>query len=499
MRVRNELVLKIMSTSDQTPKPKAQRKLLVGGLSGKLLFFTVLFVMIGEVLIFVPSIANFRLNWLQERLASAQIASLVVQATPKNQIVSEALQKELLNNVGVRTIAVRRGKARYLMVGSGEGLTVARHIDFRMPHMRWTSVIDAFETLFAGDGRIIRVLAIPKKGNGDLIEIVLNEQPLRSAMVRYSTNILTLSLVLSALTAVLVFLSMNWLLVRPMRRLTASMVSFGDDPEDASKIVIPSDRRDEIGVAERELENMQRELSQTLHQKSRLAALGLAVSKISHDLRNMLASAQLMSDRLGEVNDPTVRHVAPKLLASLDRAIGFCANTLKYGRAQEAPPHRNRFLLFDLASEVADDLKAQIDGNIEWIISIGADLEVDADRDHLFRILGNLGRNAGEALMTDAKTNLGVIEFSAWRDGALVTITVEDNGPGLAPRARDHLFQAFHGTAKAGGTGLGLAIAAELVKAHGGDIQFEDLDNGTKFEIVIPDRVTNISTLRQRA
>ncbi len=72
-------------------------------------------------------------------------------------------------------------------------------------------------------------------------------------------------------------------------------------PESTARIIKPSGRGDEIGVAERELSDMQRDLVSMLHQKSRLAALGLAVSKINHDLRNLLASSQLLSDQLASV------------------------------------------------------------------------------------------------------------------------------------------------------------------------------------------------------
>src|SRR4029079_9562465 len=112
---------------------------------------------------------------------------------------------------------------------------------------------------------------------------------------------------------------------------TRYMLRFSENPEDASRIIVPSQRRDEIGTAERELAHMQSELTQTLQQKNRLAALGLAVSKISHDLRNMLASAQLISDRLGSLPDLTVQRFAPKLIASLGRAISFCEGTLRFG------------------------------------------------------------------------------------------------------------------------------------------------------------------------
>ena len=490
-----------MSDGDENKVPKSDpvpKGALIQGLSGKLLVLTVMFVMVSEVLIYVPSIANFRLNWLRERLAAAQIAALVVEAAP-SQVVSPKLRRRLLANAGVKALAVRRGDARRLLLKSGDVLTIDKHFDLRHSTPSLQSVFDAFEALAAGPGRIIRVKDTPQHGGGDFIEIVLDEQPLRAAMIGFSFNILTLSVIISALTALLVFLALVWMLVRPMRRLTRSMVSFGDDPEDANRIIQPSRRRDEIGIAETELQHMQRDLSQTLQQKNRLAALGLAVSKISHDLRNLLASAQLLSDRMGTVNDPTVRRLAPKLIASLDRAIDFCADTLKFGRAAEAHPRRDCFLLAPHAQEVIDDLKMQISGDIKWYNGVAPDLEIDADKDHVFRILGNLLRNAAEAIVTNPQARPGAISLGAKREGAVVTLTIEDNGPGLPQRARDHLFQAFQGGVKAGGTGLGLAIAAELVHAHGGDIAPAEVAVGTKFIVTIPDRVVELAQTRKQA
>ncbi len=83
---------------------------------------------------------------------------------------------------------------------------------------------------------------------------------------------------------------------------------------------------------------MQDTLVRELTQKKHLAALGLAVAKINHDLRNMLASAQLLSDRLANVTDPLAQRLAPKLVATLDRAIRFCQATLTYGRATDEAP-----------------------------------------------------------------------------------------------------------------------------------------------------------------
>jgi signal transduction histidine kinase len=280
-----------------------------------------------------------------------------------------------------------------------------------------------------------------------------------------------------------------------------NMLGFSANPEDRTRIISASGRRDEIGIAERELSNMQSELSSLLQQKSRLAALGLAVSKVSHDLRNMLASAQLISDRLALVNDPTVQKFAPKLIASLDRAIEFCVQTLKFGRVQEAPPRRERLKLNPLIDEIIESIAIQASSRVVLFNDVSADLLVDADRDHLFRILMNLARNAVEVLeqsLGERSDGEGVVRLSAHRSGANVVMAVRDNGPGIPQKARDHLFEAFQGSARAGGTGLGLVISSELARAHGGEIKLvESSSAGTEFWVVIPDRVAELKSGRR--
>jgi signal transduction histidine kinase len=285
----------------------------------------------------------------------------------------------------------------------------------------------------------------------------------------------------------MVYFALNGLLVQPMMRITRNMLRFSESPEDASRIISPSQRRDEIGTAERELAHMQRELTQTLQQKSRLAALGLAVSKINHDLRNLLANAQLISDRLVGLTDPAVQRFAPKLIASLGRAINLADSTLKFGRAEEAPPRRELLLLRALIEEVGDGLGLPRDGMIEWTISVEETLRIDADRDQFFRVLSNLCRNSLQAIEQREPVK-GRIGITGQRDGNRVTIEVRDDGPGIPEKARAHLFQAFQGSARKGGTGLGLAIAHELITAHGGRIRVRDAEKGAVFEIEIPDR-----------
>ncbi|MDP2621721.1 MAG: HAMP domain-containing sensor histidine kinase [Hyphomicrobiales bacterium] len=465
------------------------------GLSAKLLLLTILFVMISEVLIYVPSIANYRLTWLKDRLASAQIAALVLDATPDN-VVPKSLEREILTTAGAMTIAVKRGGTRRLLMVSETAPDVADHFDLREMHPLG-AIADAFSTLAAANGRIIRVAGTGEMG-GDFIDIVLDETPLRRAMLSYSVNILTLSIIISMITATLVYLSLNWLLVRPMRRITRNMVRFRQDPEDPSRIIVQCGRSDEIGLAEQELAAMQKELAGTLQQKARLAALGLAVSKINHDLRNILANAHLISDRLSGVPDPTVQRFLPKLIASLDRAISLCADTIRYGRAREAPPERRQVALATLAEEIAEAAGLAHHASVRWVNAVDAELRVDADPEQLFRILMNLFRNAVDALESDAhaSTEQDSVRLSGRREGAVVTIEISDTGPGVPARAREHLFEAFQASARPGGTGLGLAIAAELVRAHGGSIRLVDGTLGATFQIIIPDRVVELRSKR---
>lgn len=471
---------------------------LFSGLTGKVLALAAIFLMVGELLVFVPSIANFRINWLKQRVATAEIAALAVEAAADRSI-SQPLREELLERAGVLVIVVRRDDTRKLVLSPDSPPMIDASFDLRQSNAV-SAIIEAGMTFMHGGNRVIGVVDKPSSMNANLVEMALDEHPLFDAMVRYAINILTLSVILALILAALLFFALNRLLVNPVRRLSANMQAFSGNPEDRSRIIEPSGRRDEIGVAEVELQQMQTELSDMLSQKNRLAALGLAVSKVSHDLRNMLASAQLISDRLGMVEDPTVQRFAPKLIASLDRAIAFCADTLKFGSAQEPPPRREMFTLRGLVDEVLDLLITEAASRVVFFNEVPEDLKADADRDQLFRVLMNLIRNSVqvlEAAMPEALSE-GQVYVRAHRDGSACIIEVADNGPGVPEKARAHLFEAFRGSQRQGGTGLGLAISSELVRAHGGQIRLVDSSGpGAMFQIVIPDRLKEVATGRR--
>lgn len=476
---------------------------LLKGLQPRLLIMTAAFVMLAELLIFVPTLAAFRVNWLDERLQAAQLAAIAADSYPGGAVPS-GIRAELLRTAQVKSVASRSGGLRRLVLPVDDDMKIDAHFDLRQAPesligrtiAELTLYYDTLSTLSAPN-RQIRVLGQLGDDPNDLIEVVLPEAPLKAALVKQTWNIFWVSVLISLLSATLVYLSIYWLVVRPIERLSRSMQAFGRNPEDQSLIIAPSGRGDEIGTAEVELARMQKDLAGLLAQRARLAELGLAVSKINHDLRNMLSSAQLISDRLTAIPDPTVQRFAPKLIASLDRAIGFANDTLQFGKPAETAPRRELLLLAPVIEELADGLGLPRTGGepaaaIDLTTDFDTALRIDADPDHLYRILSNLVRNAVQALEHRAESGEakepGRISVRAWRDARRTIIEIRDNGPGVPETSRATLFRAFQSSTRKGGTGLGLAISAELAAAHGGRLRLLDTHLGAAFALEIPDR-----------
>jgi signal transduction histidine kinase len=451
------------------------------GLSARLLALTVCFVMVSEILIYAPSIARFRNDWLEEHLATSYLAILALEATPDYMIDPE-LEIKLLDNAGARLIALRTPDGKNLVLrGSTPPPIIDDTVDLS-DQMLTTLIGDAFETLSVGGNRLLRVKGqIPQAGDAWL-DVVLDEAPLRKAMISYSWRILGLSIVISLVTAALIFGALQWLLIRPMRNLTQRMMDFRANPEDMSRDDAAARRRDEIGVAEREFVQLQKQIRKALKQRERLAALGTAVSKINHDLRGVLATAQLVADRLAHSDNPETKKMAPALVRSLDRAIALCSDTLNFTREGPDKPEYSCFALAELHGEVGESLGRYLNGTAVMRADFEQDFAVTADRGQLYRVIHNLAENA---LQMGAHT----VAVRARRGEGKVEIEVADDGPGLPPKALQSLFVPFKGSARAGGTGLGLAIARELMRVQGGDLKLANNNaKGATFVLELPDR-----------
>lgn len=453
-------------------------------LSGRFLGLTILVVAVAEILVFVPSVARFRADYLQNRLELGQLAALALLATP-DEMVSPELGTELLETAEVLNVVLRRDEVRELVLTATPAPVVAESFDLRdaepLALMR-----DALAVFLEREDRIIRVIGQTQQGARSEVEVSLHEWPLRNALIAHGLRILYISLVLSVATATLLFLAVQRLIVRPMRRVVDSMTSYRDDPEDTRRIISPGGGALELRQAEVALHDLEVRLTSALRQKERLAGLGGAVAKISHDLRNMLATAQLMADRLEASADPAVARTAPKLVSSLARAINLCERTLAFGRAEELPPELAEVPLARLACEVVEnEREAAGPGGPVFAVDVPATMTVRADPDQLFRILSNLIHNASQAIA--AQRQPGTVRVTARADASWTDIRVIDTGPGLPQKARENLFQPFRGGVRQGGSGLGLAIAAELVRGHGGTLALEETGaKGTTFRISLP-------------
>lgn len=444
------------------------------GLSSRLLWLTIFFVMLSEVFIYAPSIARFRLVYLQERIAASHLATLALEAAPDHKL-TPALEAEILDHVAAFGVTLYKpGQAGELMLERDMPPMVNQVFDLRQETF-FGLIADAFAALFRSGPHIIRVTGPSPRDPAMLVEVTLDEAVMRAGMYDYSERILILSIGIAVATAALVYLSLQLLLVRPMRRLTENMAEFGHDPEVTAPIE-PGNRTDEIGVAQRALAEMEAGLRAALRERARLATLGAAVARINHDLRNILQTAQLISDRLASVDDPAVRRMAPGLMAAIDRAIALCGRTVDYAQSDKAV-RRARVPLRPLVAEAAALAEPR---GVAVEITAGADAAVGGDRNQLFRVFANLIGNAAEAGARRVRVE------AAASDGAWI-ITVADNGPGMPDEVKETLFTPFARSSRPGGSGLGLAIVREVLRAHGGDIVLASSSaNGTAFRLRLP-------------
>ncbi len=472
----------------EPPEPglmHAAREFL-GGLAGRLLGLTVAAVLAGEALVFVPALAAFHEDWLRERMNLAQVAALALEVAPELE-VAESLRYELLTNAEVQRAALQRQGERVLLL---EDPSAAPHLPYVTYDYTQSSSLDRFgwamETYFAPPGRVLRVLARPRFESGEFIEIVLNEAPLKRAMANFSNRFLWTSAWILIAAGALIYIALTAMFVGPMRDLTGAIERFRNRPEDVSIAFPRSARADEIGRAQRAAADMAEQVRNALRQKERLAALGAAVARIGHDLRNMLSTAQLVADRLGHSEDPDVRRLAPRLERTISRAAGLASSTLKYGRADEKAPELQRVEITPIAADAAADALVGFD-SIAYRGDIEPRLACIADPEHLHRILVNLMRNAAQAMRDHTRADKLIVVRAARVEGRC-EIEVIDRGPGVRENLRARLFEPFVSAApEAGGTGLGLAIARELTRAMGGELTLTRTGaEGATFKIELP-------------
>ncbi|HSH99188.1 MAG TPA: HAMP domain-containing sensor histidine kinase [Reyranella sp.] len=461
---------------------RASRRMPTFGLSWRILGLVVAAVMTAELLLFLPSIARHRLVYLEQLIESGTLAALALDATPDN-MVTEEVKRALLNHARVDAVVlVEPNKPRRAL------LNIPPRPDMPTFNLKERGALgliwDALGAMARDGANYTRVGGESMRLPRAMVWIVVDELPMRLAMYEYSVRVLVLSLIIALFTAALLYLALRWLVIRPLQDLSAEMVAFRRDPEEARTDRARSTRNDEIGVVDREFQNLKHELRASLRQKSRLAEIGAASNKINHDLRNILSTARLLSDRLARSVDPHTRKFAPTILSTIDRATRMASEAIEYVRDRPTPK-LEAFDLADLVDEVGITLQEQgedADPNLlrTWINALQGERRVRADRDQLYRVFINLGRNAFDA-------GANAVTVRAQNGGAYVLVDVIDNGPGVPKDVAAQLFKPFTTGGRAGGAGLGLAIARDLVRAHGGEIAMTETGpQGTTFRFTVP-------------
>lgn len=450
---------------------------IASSLRGRLLVLTVLFVLIAEVLIYFPAAAAFRNGWLNDRANAAHLAAIAAELAEDN--LSEEAVRELLDGADAIGVARVFGGATELLLGGDTGGAPLMDED-RTRSAPLRDMLAVIRTLTGPADRLIVLTASLETRPDERILVILPEAPLREALADFTVRLFWVFFFLAILAGGLIYLALLFLFVRPMRKLSIAMTAFQEDPSDATRILAASTRRDEIGEAERALSAMQADVLAAIRQRERLASLGLAVAKINHDLRNVLASAQLVSDRLATSEDARTAAMGQRLVRAVDRGIRLCSEVLEYGSVRERPPAMEPVRLAPLLDEIAADTLGGAP-HVSWVNAVDQDLEVSGDRESLHRLFANLFRNAAQAMKPEAPARLSVETRQA---GGPVQIMVRDTGSGIPDHVRERLFTPFSGSGAPGSTGLGLSIARELASLMGGTVALEATGpEGTVFRV----------------
>jgi two-component system sensor histidine kinase ChvG len=325
-------------------------------------------------------------------------------------------------------------------------------------------------------------------GDGTVLLLTRNARDIRR-IVRDERTTLGIVLLVAVAMSVLLSLFLARTIALPLRRLAraAHRVRLGRAREVAVPL-LPA-RRDEIGLLARALHDM----TQTL--RDRIDATEAFAADVTHELKNPLASLRSAVDSFDRVSDPDLQRRLLEVIrhdvSRLDRLIVEIAEISRL----DAELSRARFDAVDLGVMVDKLLphweQMGTERQVQIVFArprVGSAV-VSGDESRLARALDNLVDNA----MSFSPPG-GLVEIAASEAGEEVVVSVEDEGPGVAPDKREAIFQRFHSIRPEEDgfgrhSGLGLALARATVEGHGGRMEVEDRHdgrNGARFVIRLP-------------
>ena len=218
--------------------------------------------------------------------------------------------------------------------------------------------------------------------------------------------------------------------------------------------------------------------------RNRLAALGQMAAGMAHEIRNPLASIELLAGLLERAapGDADVQELVGDLVEEVHAVAGTVRATLDYVKPRS--PVRRPTRVADVLRDVARRARGRSEAALELQIECGDGLEAQVDPDQLRALAGHLVSNALEGMVA---LGHGVARVRAEGDGeGGLRLWVDDSGPGVPQDLRDRVFYPFF-TTRAEGTGVGLAEVQKIAVAHGGTVEVVDSPlGGARFAVVLP-------------
>lgn len=234
-----------------------------------------------------------------------------------------------------------------------------------------------------------------------------------------------------------------------------------------------------------------RALEEDLHHVSRLSAMGEMASGLAHELNQPLTAIVSYIRATKRFLQGGTAHQEARAIEQLDKAADQAL------RAGEIIRRLRQFVMkgdsvqtFEMVGAVVSEAVNLVASAIRSPgITVGIHIEPGLrpmlmDKIRIQQVVVNLVQNAVEALEDSATGQIDVIATSA--DDGGVTISVRDNGPGLADDVKGQLFQSFV-TSKETGMGIGLSICRSIVENHGGTLTAEQNESGgMTFSVTLP-------------
>ena len=348
-----------------------------------------------------------------------------------------------------------------------------------------------FSTGSVGDDIGYRAIALPLSDGSGTVVVAIPLTDVTDTLHR----LVVVELAVVAVVLVLVAVAAMGLVrigLRPLTDMedTAAAIAAGD----LSRRVSPADPDTEVGRLGLALNEMLAQIERAFAERTASEErLRRFVADASHELRTPLTSiggyAELF--RRGAADRPEdLAKTMGRIEAEAARMGVLVEDLLLLARLDEGMPiSRTGVDLAALAGRAADAARA---ADPDRSVEVRADgpVEVDADEDRLRQVLDNLLANARAHTPAGTRTTISV---SSSGDGGAV-LEVADDGPGVAPEDRERIFERFYRAdgsrtrGAGGGAGLGLSIAAEIARAHGGELELVSTDRGATFRLTLPPR-----------